>query len=188
MKMRPSLWNFIPFGQPSSCVTRSQLPFGSMRKMRPKGMSTIHRFPSRSKEGPSRKHSTSAPCRFGSDHFVRPALRYLPGMEVKTSVWIFSTSRNGLNKAVSPILLFQAASSSRGAFDLCRQPLGRERQVPRAQAERVVHGVGDRGARRPGGAFAGAQARPAGAVEDHDVDLRHLVEGEDRVLLPGARA
>src|SRR4051812_22532165 len=144
MKIRPSLWNFMPLGQPSNCVTRSQLPFGSMRKMRPKGMSTIQRLPSRSKDGPSRKHSTSAPCRLGSDHLVRPALRYLPGMEVNTSVWIFSTSRNGLNKAVSLILLFQAASISRGAFDFGREPLGRERQVARAQAERVVHGVRDR--------------------------------------------
>src|SRR3954466_3854860 len=130
MKMRPSLWNFMPLGQPSNCVTRSQLPFGSMRKMRPKGMSTIQRLPSRSKDGPSRKHSTSAPCRLGSDHLVRPALRYLPGMEVNTSVWIFSTSRNGLNKAA----LLDSASSG-GARDLGREPLGRERQVARAQAE-----------------------------------------------------
>ena len=61
------------------------------------GMSTIQRLPSRSNDGPSRKHSTSAPWRLGSDHAVRLFLRNFAGIEVKTSALIFSSGWNGLN-------------------------------------------------------------------------------------------
>src|SRR5467141_1934550 len=71
MKIQPPLWIFRPFGQPSYWTTSSHSPFGSMRNTRPKGMSTHHRFPSRSNEGPSRKLSTCAPPRLGSDQEVR---------------------------------------------------------------------------------------------------------------------
>src|SRR5258705_4037975 len=97
MKMRPSLWILSPLGQPSYCVTSSQSPLGVMRKMRPKGMSTNHRLPSRSNDGPSRKHSTSAPWRLGSDHAVRDFLRNFAGIDMNTSVSINSSFLNGLN-------------------------------------------------------------------------------------------
>src|SRR5450631_4306982 len=96
MKIRPSLWNLRPLGQPSYCVTSSQSPLGVMGKMRPKGMSTNHRLPSRSKEGPSRKHSTSAPWRFGSDQSDRDFLRYFAGIDMNTSALIISNGWKGL--------------------------------------------------------------------------------------------
>src|SRR2546423_3012310 len=88
MKIHPPLWIFNPFGQPSYCTTSSHSPFGSMRNMRPKGMSTHHRFPSRSNEGPSRKLSTCAPPRLGSDQVVRRFLRNFAGSEVKGRAWM----------------------------------------------------------------------------------------------------
>src|SRR3979490_492772 len=59
-----------------------------MRNTRPKGMSTHHRFPSRSNEGPSRKLSTWAPPRLGSDQLVRRFLRNFAGSEVKGRAWM----------------------------------------------------------------------------------------------------
>src|SRR5476649_1028390 len=96
MKIPPSLWNLRPFGQPLYWVTSSQSPLVLMRKMRPNGMSTNHRLPSRSNEGPSRKHSTSAPWRFGSDQSVRDFLRNLAGIDMNTSALISSSGLNGL--------------------------------------------------------------------------------------------
>src|SRR6266852_1876343 len=88
MKTQPPLWIFSPFGQPSYCTTSSHSPFGSMRKTRPKGMSTHHRFPSRSNDGPSRKLSTCAAPRLGSDQAVRRFLRNFAGSEVKGRAWM----------------------------------------------------------------------------------------------------
>src|SRR5262245_48056547 len=97
MKARPSWWNLRPFGQPSYCTTSSHSFCGEMRKIRPNGMSTIQRLPSRSNDGPSRKHSTSAPWRLGSDHAVRLLLRNCAGMDVNTSALISSSGLNGFN-------------------------------------------------------------------------------------------
>src|SRR6266567_896333 len=96
MNTQPPLWILSPFGQPSYCTTRSHCPFGSMRKMRPKGMSTHQRFPSRSNEGPSRKLSTAEPCRLGSDQAVRRFLRNFAGSEVKVRASMCLTFWNGL--------------------------------------------------------------------------------------------
>src|SRR5215510_4144455 len=97
MKIDPSLWIFRPFGQPSYSATRVHSPFGSILKIRPKGMSTHHRFPFRSNDGPSRKLSTAAPCRLGSDHAVRRFLRYFAGSAVNVRASLFLTSWKGLN-------------------------------------------------------------------------------------------
>src|SRR6266571_959917 len=88
MKIQPPLWIFSPFGQPSYWTTSSHSPFGSILNTRPKGMSTHHRFPSRSNEGPSRKLSTCAPPRLGSDQVVRRFLRNFAGSEVKGRAWM----------------------------------------------------------------------------------------------------
>src|SRR5262245_28237312 len=101
MKARPSLWNLRPLGQPSYCTTRSHAFCGEMRKMRPNGMSTTQRLPSRSNDGPSRKHSTSAPWRLGSDQAVRLFLRKCLGRDVNTSALISSSDLNGLNMDTS---------------------------------------------------------------------------------------
>src|SRR6185436_2476537 len=100
MKMHPSLWILSPFGQPSYCVTSSQSFFGVMRKTRPNGISTNHRLPARSNDGPSRKHSTSAPWRLGSDHAERDFLRNFAGIDMKTSVLMSCNGWNGLNMAL----------------------------------------------------------------------------------------
>src|SRR6185503_7566462 len=97
MKIDPSLWIFRPFGQPSYCTTRSQSPFGLTLKILPKGISTHHRLPLRSNDGPSRKLSTAAPCRFGSDQAVRFFFRYLAGREVKARASLFLTSWKGFS-------------------------------------------------------------------------------------------
>src|SRR5262249_23424584 len=97
MKARPSLWNLSPLGQPSYCTTRSHSFCGEIRNIRPNGMSTIQRLPSRSNDGPSRKHSTSAPWRLGSDQAVRILLPDCLGMDVKTSALISSGCLNGLS-------------------------------------------------------------------------------------------
>src|SRR5262244_2955782 len=104
MKARPSLWNLRPLGQPSYCTTRSHSFCGEMRKMRPNGISTIQRLPSRSNDGPSRKHSTSAPWRLGSDQAVRRLLRNCLGMDVNTSALISSSGLNGLSMAAVSFL------------------------------------------------------------------------------------
>src|SRR5947209_13296890 len=96
MKIQPPLWIFSPFGQPSYCTTSSHSPFGSMRKTRPKGMSTHQRFPSRSNDGPSRKLSTCAAPRLGSDQAVRRFLRNFAGSEVKGRAWMRLIFWNGL--------------------------------------------------------------------------------------------
>src|SRR5712671_525047 len=97
MKMRPSRWILRPFGQPSYCAASSQSPLGSMRKILPNGMSTHQRLPSRSNEGPSRKLSTGAPARFGSDQAVRPLLRNFAGRELKRRASLFLMSWKGFN-------------------------------------------------------------------------------------------
>src|SRR5258706_5089220 len=97
MKIEPSLWIFRPFGQPSYCATRSQSPLGLILKIRPKGMSTHHRLPLRSKEGPSRKLSTAAPWRFGSDQAVRRLRRYFAGRELERRTSIFRGGWTGFN-------------------------------------------------------------------------------------------
>src|SRR5882672_1892929 len=101
MKIQPLLWILRPFGQPSYCTTSSHSPLGSMRKMRPKGMSTHHRWPSRSNEGPSRKLSTWAPPRLGSDQAVRRFFRNLAGREVNVRASMRLIFWKGLNKAAS---------------------------------------------------------------------------------------
>src|SRR5258708_29608093 len=88
VKLQPPLWIFSPFGQPSYWTTSSHSPFGSILNTRPKGMSTHHRFPSRSNDGPSRKLSTCAPPRLGSDQVVRRFLRNFAGSEVKGPAWM----------------------------------------------------------------------------------------------------
>src|SRR6266480_802736 len=95
--MRPSLWILRPFGQPSYCAASSQLPRGSMRKMRPNGMSTHQRLPCRSNDGPSRKQSTAAPWRLGSDHAVRRFSRNFAGSTVKRRTSIFFISWKGFS-------------------------------------------------------------------------------------------
>src|SRR5919197_1571669 len=111
MKARPPLWNLRPLGQPSYCTTRSHSCCGEMRKMRPNGMSTIQRLPSRSNDGPSRKHSTSAPWRFGSDQAVRRLLRNCVGMDVNTSALISSSGLNGLSMDAASSLCLGIAST-----------------------------------------------------------------------------
>src|SRR5712692_6438493 len=112
MKARPFLWNLRPLGQPSYCTTRSHSFCGEMRKIRPNGMSTIQRLPSRSNDGPSRKHSTSAPWRLGSDQAVRRLLRNCGGMDVNTSALISSSGLNGLSMDAASFLCWGIASET----------------------------------------------------------------------------
>src|SRR5256885_3893147 len=105
MKIHPPLWIFNPFGQPSYCTTSSHSPFGSILNTRPKGMSTHHRFPSRSNDGPSRKLSTCAPPRLGSDQVVRRFLRNFSGSDVKGRAWMRLIFWKGLCIAWTALLL-----------------------------------------------------------------------------------
>src|SRR4030095_1481558 len=128
MKARPSLWNLRPLGQPSYCTMRSHSCCGEMRKMRPNGMSTIQRLPSRSNDGPSRKHSTAAPWRLGSDQAVRLLLRNFLGIDVKTSALISSGCLNGLSMDASSFFyvgiakreLHEGPPAARGQPPLCQ--------------------------------------------------------------------
>src|ERR1051326_9383501 len=103
MKIVPSLWIFRPFGQPSYCTTRSQSPLGLILKIRPNGMSTHHRLPLRSNDGPSRKLSTAAPWRLGSDQAVRRFLRNFAGSELKARASIFRGDWNGFRDRKSVV-------------------------------------------------------------------------------------
>src|SRR5688572_33165427 len=96
MQARPSLWNFSPFGHPSYSVTSVQSPALSTLKIRPNGISTHQRLPLRSNDGPSRKLSTAAPWRLGSDQAVRFFLRYLEGKAAKSCAAIFFIGWKGL--------------------------------------------------------------------------------------------
>src|SRR3954465_9653218 len=108
MKARPSRWNLSPLGQPSYWVMSSHSPLRSMRKMRPNGMSTHQRLPLRSNDGPSRKLSTSAPPRFGSDQAVRPFFLNFAGIEVNGFTSMRSISWKGLCMDVPGLLLLHA--------------------------------------------------------------------------------
>src|ERR1041385_7980436 len=103
MKIVPSLWIFRPFGQPTYRTTKSHSPFGLILKIRPNGMSTHHRLPCRSNDGPSRKESTGAPWRLGSDQAVRRFLRSLAGSDVNGRTSIFLMAWNGLIILASPL-------------------------------------------------------------------------------------
>src|SRR5882762_587343 len=105
MKIQPPLCIFSPFGQPSYWTTSSHSPFGSILNTRPDGMSTHHMFPSRSKDGPSRKLSTCAPPRLGSDQVVRRFLRNFAGSELKGRAWMRLIFWNGLCIAWTALLL-----------------------------------------------------------------------------------
>src|SRR5262249_21206818 len=59
--------------------------------------------------------------------------------------------------------------------------LAGERQVVQANAQRVGDGVADGGGGRPHGAFAHAERRVAGAVDEIGLDLGDLAEAQDRV-------
>src|SRR3979490_1776713 len=98
-KLQPAQEIGSALAQPSYWTTSSHSPFGSILKTRPKGMSTLHRFACRSKEGPSRKLSTSAPPRLGSDHVVRRFLRNFAGSEVNGRAWMRLIFWNGLSIA-----------------------------------------------------------------------------------------
>src|SRR5215510_1361944 len=96
MKTRPSLCSLSPFGQPSYWTASSHRPRGSTRKTRPNGMSTQYRLPLRSNDGPSRKLSTAAPWRFGSDHSVRRFRRKPAGSDENVRAVMRWTLWNGL--------------------------------------------------------------------------------------------
>src|SRR5439155_8727249 len=95
MKILPSRWILSPFGQPSYCVTSCHSAFEFILKILPNGMSTHQRLPCRSNEGPSRKQSTAAPWRFGSDHAVRRLSRNFAGSAVKRRTSIFLSPERG---------------------------------------------------------------------------------------------
>src|SRR5882762_11586415 len=97
MKIRPSLWILRPFGQPSYCVTSCHSAFEFFLKILPNGMSTHQRLPWRSNDGPSRKQSSAAPWRFGSDHAVRRLSRNFAGSAVKRRTSIFFISWKGFS-------------------------------------------------------------------------------------------
>src|SRR5262245_26818872 len=65
--------------------------------------------------------------------------------------------------------------------------LARQRQVADAAAERAGDGVADGGAGRPDRGFAEPERRLVRRIDQPDVDLRHLGEAQDRVVLPGGR-
>src|SRR5215475_3766616 len=131
MKARPSLWNLSPLGQPPYCTTRSHSFCGEIRKMRPNGMSTIQRLPSRSNEGPSRKHSTSAPWRLGSDQAVRLFLRNCWGMDVNTSALISSSGLNGLSMDAASFFCLEIASET--SWGYCAWLIGYTQPPPNWQ-------------------------------------------------------
>src|SRR5580765_1258454 len=135
MKIRPSLWIFSPFGQPSYCTTSSHSPFGSILKILPNGMSTHHRLPLRSNDGPSRKQSTAAPWRFGSDQAVRCRLRNFAGSEVKVRTSVFFISWKGL---CIPLVCQPPRGADQRQLDELRAPMLARREVDRVAAEVVL--------------------------------------------------
>src|SRR6185437_91755 len=87
--MRPSFEIFMPFGQPSYSATSDQLLSGAILKMRPKGMSTIWRWPDASNAGPSIKQSAIWPGLLASAQSVRtPLRRKLSGIAENSSAWM----------------------------------------------------------------------------------------------------
>src|SRR5438445_5229170 len=87
--------------RPSPCQTSTEFLYPSpschsafefILKILPNGMSTHHRLPCRSNDGPSRKQSTAAPSRLGSNKTVRRFLRNFPGSAEKRRAWIFFIS------------------------------------------------------------------------------------------------
>src|SRR5260221_12005947 len=79
MNMLPSLGIFRPLGQPAYSAAKVHSPFVLIEKIRPKGISTHQRLPLRSNDGPSRKLSSAAPWRLGSDQAVRRLRRNFAG-------------------------------------------------------------------------------------------------------------
>src|SRR5262249_3539207 len=124
-------------GQPSYWTTSCHSFFGEIRKMRPKGMSTIHRLPSRSNDGPSRKHSTSAPWRLGSDQAVRLLLRNCVGMDVNTSALISSSGLNGLSMDAASFLCLGIASQTHRGAARCQRHAPLSGDLPAKLAEAI---------------------------------------------------
>src|SRR5262249_24734732 len=65
--------------------------------------------------------------------------------------------------------------------------LRRERQRPEALAGRVSDRIGDRRGRRALRALADTEEALARAIDENDLDLRHFVEPQDRVIGPRSR-
>src|SRR6478609_10037327 len=100
--MRPSAAILSPFGHPSYSITCDQLLSGAILKMRPKGISTMYRLPSRSNDGPSMKQSVGWPGRLASAHSVAtPLRRKLSGIAEKIVV---SISFGGVSRYIILVL------------------------------------------------------------------------------------
>src|SRR5260221_13945057 len=96
MNMLPSLGIFRPLGQPAYSAAKVHSPFVLIEKIRPKGISTHQRLPLRSNDGPSRKLSSAAPWRLGSDQAVRRLRREFAGREGKSRTSCFFIAWKGL--------------------------------------------------------------------------------------------
>src|SRR5260221_11034037 len=66
-------------------------------------------------------------------------------------------------------------------------PFRRERQRAQSLAGRVGDGIGDRRGGRALRAFAHAEKAFFGTIEQHHLDLRHVLEVNDRVVRPRLR-
>src|SRR5262245_58918351 len=68
-----------------------------------------------------------------------------------------------------------------------RDALARQRQIAQAYAERPRHRIADGRGRRSHRGLADAERRLVRRVDEADLDLRHLGEFQDRIIVPGGR-
>src|SRR5574343_97587 len=80
----------MPLGHPPVLATSCQSPPVVILKIRPCGMSVTYRLPALSKDGPSRKQSTTWPGLLASAQSLRTERRKASGMRVHTRASITS--------------------------------------------------------------------------------------------------
>src|SRR5215472_14399239 len=97
MKARPSLWNLRPLGSPSYSSATVTAPSGAILKRRPQGMSVTHRFPARSKDGPSRKVGVFCPIWLNSTQCEGRSIQSRSGMRAYTVVSMTGGAANMRN-------------------------------------------------------------------------------------------
>ena len=74
-----------------------------------------------------------------------------------------------------------------GLLHCARDSVRSERQVSCADTHRIEQSVGHGCRRRPRSAFANAQRGFARPAEDQHLDVRYLIETQDRITFPGTR-
>src|SRR5712691_1827307 len=129
----------------------------------------------------TRTSSSASPPLTRSARFDSDTISKLDGSSPAWAV----TRRTAPSAKNDDFTQFMVSSSLGGTLrQRLLHPLRRERQRAQSFSRGVGDGVGDRRGGRPLRAFAHAVKAILRVVEQHDLDLRHVLEADDRVVRP----